>query len=115
MRITLPLTAVMAAALSLSGCSVTWVQEPPADATDGSRIVTTAYYKQYRRDALRIDRTARDGSRSTYVIEKLPENFDDHSLSEATGKSVTIRLLDASDQKIEDVVIPYSSFTAKGG
>lgn len=100
--------------LILTSCSMTWIQQPPVDAGDGSQIVTTAYHKQYRRDSLRIDRIARDGSRSTYTIEKLPENFDDYSLQGTTGKSVTIRLLDAGKKVIQDVDIPYSSFTPKG-
>lgn len=99
----------------LSACSMTWVQEPPKDMADGSRIITIAYHKQYRGDSLRIDRTARDGSRSYYIVENLPANFEDYSLLGANGKSVSIRLLDAEKKVIETLDIPYSSFTAKGG
>lgn len=115
MKTFLRISIVTLAAHFLSACSTTWVQEAPKDMADGSRITTTGYYKQYGRDSLRIDRTARDGSRSYCIVEKLPANFDDYSLLGANGKSVSIRLLDAEKKVIEILDVPYSSFTAKGG
>ncbi|RYD46690.1 MAG: hypothetical protein EOP85_06955 [Verrucomicrobiaceae bacterium] len=100
-------------ALMLTGCSMTWVSDPEITAPDGSKLIVTAFYKQYRRDALNIQRIDRQGNKSVHVMEDLPERFNDFEVLDTSARSITVRLLDQSKQKIEDHTVPYSSFVAK--
>ncbi len=105
--------AMVLAALLFAGCGTVWIQEPPVTAADGSKIVTTAFHKQYRRDSLRIDRTRQDGSKSYWILPRLPKEYDDYSVVRATNKSVTIRLLDDAGALLDEFVVPYSQFSPR--